>query len=167
MTLNFQVLPITVSAKQTWHYITSFLSTYLYKMILIFNFQVFPIIHLITERAVISFLFCFVFLVFAFYLVYRIVALKKTSKKVLCSQGSNVSTKHWRTIGPLMKEMAFSSWSTHSDFSPSEYWPHRLKIFFWWLRYFFRWVLLSFWSATSCICSSSSWASIRRSLINW
>ena len=90
-------------------------------MILIFNFQVFPIIHIITERAVISFLFCFVFLVFAFYLAYRIVALKKTNKKVLCSQGSNVSTQHWRTIRPLMKEMAFSSWSTHSDFSPSEY----------------------------------------------
>ena len=61
-------------------------------MILIFNFQVFPVIHIITDRAVISFLFCFVFLVFAFYLAYHIIALKKTSKKVLCSQGSNVST---------------------------------------------------------------------------
>ena len=62
-------------------------------MILIFNFQVFPIIYNITVHPVISFLFyfsCFCFLFLVWHIALSL--LKKNNRNVLCSQGSKVST---------------------------------------------------------------------------
>lgn len=52
----------------------------LYKMILIFNFRVFPIIYIVTVHAVNRFCFCF-FLFLRFILHIALSLLKKTKKK--------------------------------------------------------------------------------------